>query len=409
MFQSTGRLMRLSVQHLSLAVLLALGIAILNFSPRCGFAGDKPSQPPARDAETPKETKAERPPFDLTYLPSDAVGVLAIRPNAIFADPAMEPLARMADKGLAQLRQLFQVPVGPKLSIKEIEQVIGHIELFGKKTEMTGLGLGLGLIVIRVAHDFDWLKLMRQLDPKTKEIHTKDAVYYKSHITNTAIGEQGMEVVYHLPDKRTIVFSTLDLRAAQKGKILRRIGPRPPFSWDKDWKHVEHDLIAFTQVNRQDSGASKKQLVEDPFPEWTRKATTMVAGMDWKEGIDFHAYLNCKDAAAAKQLRREIKALVAGMGQFQVSLIREATDPDGPASEQSEAVEASEPQEIDPASLPPEIALYMQLGKDLVKHARVTRRESTVRVHTTAKINIADMVKMLMFQFQYEAVQEKKP
>ena len=110
------------------------------------------------------------------------------------------------------------------------------------------------------------------------------------------------------------------------------------------------------------------------------------------DGIDFHAFLACKDRAATEQMMRDVKTLLAQLrrGPFQ-----EDVGQVEPASEQPRVVPESEPHEINLASVPPEIALQLQLSKDLMKHARVMRRESTIRVHTTAKITIANVMKML--------------
>ena len=67
-----------------------------------------------------KKAKSDRPPFDLTYVPDGASGVLALRPNAIFHDPAMKPLTRMANESMLSLADL-------KLPVQEIEQVVFYI------------------------------------------------------------------------------------------------------------------------------------------------------------------------------------------------------------------------------------------------------------------------------------------
>ncbi len=336
-----------------------------------------------QDTVSPVADKAERPAFELTYVPSDAIGVLAVRPNVIFRDPTMRPLARMADEALAEFLNLYKFPTDRKLPIEEIEQIVGFISPIpnGKAPRGVPPG-GASLVMIRAAHDFDWGKLMRQIDPKPEAIHWKGLVYYKCHLKGVSVAPKNAHFYYFIPDNRTLVIPPPGVfRAAENGKI----GPHPRFSWDKDWKRVEHDCFAVALDNRWTRGLSKEQMGETLgqawFVQFVQNATTMVGGMDWKDGIDFHAFLACKDGAIADQTRRKVKAYLTGM-QFMM----EQTSQSIPESEQEKVIPASVKQEID---------FQMQLWTDLMQHAHITRRESTIRLHTTAKINIVDVVKML--------------
>jgi hypothetical protein len=361
-FKSTYRWERFSL-HLSVAALFALSIAILELSLGRNLADDKPSRPPARDAGTPKEAKIERPPFDLTYVRPDAMGAIAIRPSAIFADPAMKPLARMADKGLAQLLKSLKLSADPKLSIESIQEIIGSIAIVpGDKKHGRDHSLAAGLTMIRVAHDFDWLKLMRQIDPKIEEVQQDGRVYYRSHFP------KGFECIspkatflFSMPDKRTVAFA--------QGKTSAH------FSWDVDWKRVEHDLIAVALDNRWAHGLSKQELEAAPFPcctDLVQYAATMVAGVDWKDGIDITAYLSSKDYVASDRIVKETKKLIA---QF-------LTDLD----------QSPEPEEV-PKDAREATAFQLKVYKELFEQVRVQQQGTTVRVHTRAKLKLADLAK----------------
>lgn len=367
MFQPAFRGMRALMRCHSLAMLLALSIAIPKLSPRCGFAGDKPTP----NTDTQNESKIERPPFDLTYLPSDAMGVIAIRPSVIFSDPAMKPLADMANQGLAQLRQFFKLPREPKLSIEDIEETIGNITI-KPDDKKHGLRLMAGLTMIRINHEFDWLKLMRQLDPKTEEVRHGDRVYYRSHFERL-LGEISATPPkatfgYFMPDKRTLAFlQEKTLPAFVNGKSVQR----PHFSWDADWKRVEHGLIAVAIDNRWAKELSKEQI--DCDPEWSsivQNTAAMVAGASCKDGIDLQAHLRGKDRAACDQIAKDIKAK---LGQLRREI---AQSPKDVPEDEADALDA----------------LWC---KQILEHVRIERCETAVRLHTMAKLNLADVVKCL--------------
>jgi hypothetical protein len=83
-------------------------LAFVLLSPVYGFGQDIGS------SKTPRSEKPaplpECPPFDLTYVPPDAIGVIALRPSAIFHDPAMKPLARLANRSLLMEMLLPYIP-----------------------------------------------------------------------------------------------------------------------------------------------------------------------------------------------------------------------------------------------------------------------------------------------------------
>ncbi|HTU16459.1 MAG TPA: hypothetical protein VMG10_00225 [Gemmataceae bacterium] len=399
MLRFTARWMGLSVRGFSLAMLLVLSIAIPNLSPRRGFAGDERSQSPTREAVKPKKAKAERPPFDLTYVPPYATGVIAVRPNAIFRDPAMKPLACMANQSpLVGMMLLPYIPFADlKLPVQEIEQVV----LYTMATPDTknASGFGFATVMIRTTHDFDWLKQMQHIDPETKQLHWGNQVYYRSH---QKLGKKGIfsdltispkaTFLYIIPDKRSLVLipSPSVLRAFRAAETTRSLH----FSWDKEWKHVEKCLIAWAADNRSGRAVSSNQFGDGPFPEWsmlTRKTTTMVAGLDWKDGIDLRAYLTGKDQSVRDQIVRDIKAMLANWPR----------DLDEASQELPEDKDLSK-------QARQEAAFELQLYNDLYKHASVTRRENTVCVHTMARLSISDLAKHFLCQWE-GPVQGKKP
>lgn len=385
MSQPTGRSIRLS-SRLFLVMRIALCIAMLNLLPCRGFAG-----------ETTKKPKGERPPFDLTYVPSDAMGVIAIRPSDVFANSAMKPLAGMANQGLAELRQYLKLSANPKLPIEDIEEIVAYISKLTSKTngKESTYGIMCKLVTIRAKHDFDWLKLMRQLDPKIEEIQHEGQVYYRSHypkLFGDVTPSSKATFCFFIPDKRTLAcLEGKTLTAFLSGQNIQR----PHFSWDENWERVEHGLIAVA-VDKRWADGMPKQMGDGWFPIWSslvRNAPPLVAGVDLMDRIDFQAFLTCKDKTAAKKMRRDVRDVLG--------LMRFAMDP---AAESIFEAESS-PQKSEPVSMSPETALQERLWDGLMKHTHVTRQENTVCVHTATKLTIIDLLKLFMF----DPPQQEKP
>jgi hypothetical protein len=320
-----------------------------------------PLSSPGQDAASPKP---EHPAFDVTYVPPQATGVVAVRPNVIFSDPAMRPLARLANEGLAQLLQLYQLPTEPKLPVEEIEQVVGCIWITTPKTSPLGKHtLMAAPVLIRTTHDFDWLKLMRQIDPKAEEVRCGGQVYYRSHPKMLPFMPPEATFCYFIRDRRTLVLpQENELRAILTGKPEAR----PRFSWDKDWKHVERGLFAVALDNGWARGQSAEEIGGEPWATvLTQNTATMVAGVSWSDGIVFKSFLGCKDAASAGETVQVLEKIRAGLS------------PSSPSQH-------------------PLGQIAFKLCKDLHDHAQVTREGNTVRLRTSARISVADMAKLFL-------------
>jgi hypothetical protein len=131
-------------------------------------------------------------------------------------------------------------------------------------------------------------------------------------------------------------------------------------------------------------------------PSLVRNAPRMAAGLEWTHGLDFPAFLTCKDGTAAKQLRPDVRDVLL--------MLRMAMDP---AWQYTFAAESSQ-QKVEPGSLPPEIALQERLWQNLMTHSHVTRQKNIVCVHTNAKINVADLVKMILSNPMSQKTPDKK-
>lgn len=358
--------------------------------------GQEPDQQAPKTAA--KKAEPDRPPFDLTYVPAEAVNVIAIRPNAIFHDPVMKPLARMVNESMLMEMLSPMVSLADlKLPIQDIEQIIIYQYVSSEGKDSTPSDpLLTGTVMIRVAHDFDWLKRMRRRDPDTEEVRHGDQVYYRSQVSFKKGGGFTDDIplppkskfCFVIADKRTLILPSLSqFHALRKGQSLQRTR----FAWAKEWKHVEQSLCAFAQKTQPRNRASKNQSHAelDSFEGWsaTRNVAAMVAGVDWKDGIDVRAYFTCKDGATAKKAKRDVEESITSLrAALESNAIEIST-----TSNKSETASAQTM-----AQLPPDAAFQTQFWKTIVNNAHVTQREDTVRVHTNAKIALSDVGKLLL-------------
>ena len=319
----------------------------------------------------------ERPAFDLTYVPPEATGVVAVRPSVIFGDPAMRPLAGRLNEALTQLLHVFQLPTEPQLPIEDIEQVVGFISIRPNTTPLLLRGrhtLTATLALIRTTHDFDWLKVFQQLDPDLEKIYCGGRVYYRSHPKFLKILSPDVSFCFFMPDKRTLALpQEKELRAMLTGKA----GVRPPFSWEKDWKHVEHGLFAGALDNRWASGLSAEEIGGEPQAvALTQQSATMVGGVDWSDGIVVKGFFGCKDDPAAG---RAMQLLQGGLRDARASFAREVRE-DPPPDEVGR--------------------MATKVFKDLLENAKVTRQGNTVCGRTHARVSVAEVARVLLERMQ---------
>jgi hypothetical protein len=124
---------------------------------------------------------------------------------------------------------------------------------------------------------------------------------------------------------------------------------------------------------------SKKQKNDDPFAELTaltQNLGTMAAGVDWKEGIDLQIYLDYKEPAATKRAIPELKTFLKLSRRDLVQ-----NSPDVPESPDT------------PESAREAVNFEAKLYEGLMDQVHLTRTESSVCVHTRAKLTLAEIAK----------------
>jgi beta-lactamase regulating signal transducer with metallopeptidase domain len=252
---------------------LALGVWTL---PAPVQGADEPAAAPK--AGPPATSPHVLPAFDLSYLPDDAMGVVAIHPAALFRRKGMGIYASQLN-ALKKLKGLDKAAGAPfsecPLSIEQIEQISGSVR-FGR-TVQQGKELGTFMVAyptIRTVGPFDWLTYLRSLWPSAVELREGSKVFYG--VKCPWLGPNLS--CFYAPDDRTVVMG----EEASIRRLLRRENPGvPEFARGADWKRVEHDLIAIAIDNHDEQikRATRKLTDEEEFGKFLDHSNRWVCGL----------------------------------------------------------------------------------------------------------------------------------
>ena len=204
-----------------------------------------------------KELAVEAPePFDLSYVPPDAKGVVCIRPSALLGLPGLKKDADAANKVIAEACKAAELSRALGLRVEEIAQVSVVVSI---KTDKEAKGLPSDVMIgtpamFRATKDFDWVKELKELLPGVKEARHGDHVIYQLPADGRLAEMNGGIMCCYVPDGRTIVFGTEEYLTRL---IERKPGDAP--AWAADFKRFERGLAAAIVLDNRD-GAWGREL-----------------------------------------------------------------------------------------------------------------------------------------------------
>lgn len=275
------------------AVLMALvavvGLAIAGVRGPGDHSQIAQAAPPAKDAivAKPPAGDSHKTAFDLSYVPSRAVAVIAVRPAQILARPGMEALAKVLNEGALQ-------PAGVKA--EKIEQI---------KLVITRLKAGLGgdsAAVIRYQEPIDW---KAQFGPTiiTRPVEATIAgkTYYHSDQ-----GEAATRPAFYLPDDRTIVVGPeIDVQRA-----IVESGKRQP-DWSQRWQQLATGqaavMVDLEAVGRAAGDEAKRQPAAAFAPIWEQGQRLFVSA-ELADQMDVTAKIDCGNDEGAKRVQETMQA-----------------------------------------------------------------------------------------------------
>jgi beta-lactamase regulating signal transducer with metallopeptidase domain len=304
------------------------------------------------DTVAPSADNSRRPPFDLSYLPSDIAGVVAVRPAEFFRRPGARVLVDPISAVIAEEFKEFSFPGEPVLRLEAIEQIVSWVNLTHSTKAPKGNQnqLILSPSLIRTEKSFDWKERMRTVVPDAKEIPYRGKSYFKG---KTKIIALGSEICYFIPDDRTLVLQSettiRHILDGQKGG--------PTFA---DWQRVEHGLFAAAV----DMHRVEKIIKEEGLLPQAGGIANLVFAADLHDSLTLRAFVTCVDNKTAE-------ALVT-------SVIMQIADWENKRGDKAAS-----------------ISFVDRLGQNLLKHAYVKQHGSEVRLRTQAAIDFAELGKLM--------------
>jgi hypothetical protein len=296
------------------------GSAVLLVGLTIGIAGLRgPVLRAAGGPQLPAGPAAVETPFELRYVPEGYDGVVAIRPAAMVRHGGMDRLARLVADALgpvlAQLTGQHDVDTSApgflRLDFKDVESVVTGVG-FGREEKEKGqqlhrLMVG-GVLTIRTAAPFDWLRYLRQWGVGFEEVRDNGRVFYK--ITGPLGPQLGpSDSCLYLHDDRTVVFGPL----GDVPRMAARAEPAAPaYLQGPDWDQVSRALFAVAIDNhdgkfpgRYDLGRTDDAVFLSLFPRVDR----WVLGLDDADPMAVRATATCRDGEASQAIARTIEGL----------------------------------------------------------------------------------------------------
>jgi Zn-dependent protease with chaperone function len=295
-----------------LVVLTALGASAVR-GPAQGPV-PVPPQPAAASAVGGGATDESMPPFDLSYVPPGAAGVLAIRPAALLGRPEMKPVVESWNRAFKAACQSVGLTPDFDIPFDTVEQIVAPIEL---KTytdeEMKKLyseqqlkenpprhAVMTSIAMVRLNRDVDGpaaLKALASLlavsqgqpgtteaslaaaDGKTVAVQVTEVKPGVFECRGPLFGPQPM--MCHVADRRTLVFSLVP------GQVPTR-DTEGAKRWGGVWKQVEQ--AGFVQIFDNRNGRWTDSLAQEPdfgpLAAVLGRPDHLALGVHWGEGVD---------------------------------------------------------------------------------------------------------------------------
>lgn len=276
---------------------------------------------------TAAEPRAEPEPFDLTYLPrplSEVGGIIAFRPAALFAHPALHPYVVTLNGLLGRGAGMYGIHGGGP-GVENIESAIlcGHITISitpntdpATKDERPNSMLvgGDGGFVVRTTKPYNWAAAVRRWFPAARADEYRGTVYQTVSLDPRAVPPPvaaflgALKTDLRFPcfaaDDRTLVFDSEDRIRGLIDRLKDRKRDSPPPWWEK----VSRATVAVAVDNRNKKWIGS--LPSSPAPELPYSSIELfktvdhfAVGMDFGSVTRFKVVATCRHQFAAKAAR----------------------------------------------------------------------------------------------------------
>jgi BlaR1 peptidase M56 len=358
---------------IALLVAIGLGAAALRIpSPIHGAETPPGTGKNAANLSAAMSTTSNTPTFDLTYLPSTAVGFVAIRPAAMSRLPACKP---QLDKINAFVAKHFPIAM-PK--IETVDQATIEVSIRPRDKSKNPYGrIMFGVAMLRTIDDFDWktaiksfYKQIDKFDSDLVEVRFYGKVYYKK--TKSSVPKLYGPESFYFPDARTVVW---DYEENLRQLLSRVTVSGPDIVRTDDWRKVDRGLIALAIDNRNQRwklDVNTDEPEDLPIAPLLQQASQWVIGVDGAGSSNLHAIARCGTNEKGQLLARTAESLLA---RARVAIGQAKLDP-----QEDDGIFTGD---------------GMRLVNDLLKACKVSREGKAVDVIAKSELPVADFLFVL--------------
>ncbi|HVC93271.1 MAG TPA: DUF1559 domain-containing protein [Pirellulales bacterium] len=300
---------------------------------------------------------------DLRYVPADAVGVLSVRPAAIFEQGEMKPLAEMFNQQLG-----LQATLGAPLDdIEEIIVVAAQFPMPGDG----GPNSPAQLVIWRSRAPRDWKTLMNRMVPEGVEATFGKFKYTKQKES------QGPRFAYSgfTPDDHTLVLAAEPLLRRVMLAAGKPDAGKP--DWAAAWQEMSKghatlmvDTVAFNRAAAPELKRAPQGAMIATFAPLWEQSKRLFVGLEVGNGVNLQSTLDCPTPEAAERVRATAEAALT----LAHNMLEKLGDQI-----------ASVPREETGAAL-----IIADLAAALVKEAKLTADGNAVHLQSETRIDVAD-------------------
>ncbi len=250
-------------------------------------------------------------PFDLSYLPADAIGIWAFRPAAAFRNPATRLSVDVLALMLFGQDLLGKNSAALGLHIGDLDELSGAVRILSNPKAPKGQqnSLVFNLCKVRTVRPFDWKGKLEKMCQGFQTISYAGTQYYKTAQPIFAFGNT--RLCFFTPDDRTIVFDTQE----NVRRLLDR-GPaaRPNGLWTEPWHQVERDVLALALNHRHPDLIRSLQAEhlerDEEFLDLIRDSSRSVWGIDFRDHFQLRIFAQCDTEAKARSWAARAKTAI---------------------------------------------------------------------------------------------------
>lgn len=345
------------------------------------FVGLAPWSAPAQDRgdrEAPAGERGGRAAFDLSFVPADAVAVVAGRPSALLAREEVRSLVEQLP-GFGEVQQRLGLrPEGIEQAVVVVYRRGPALDGPGRPAAATEY---LGLI-LRSSEPQDWKAMAGRLGPEVQAVETRSAgVTYFKLAGRHGPRSDGPAPCFYVADDRTVVLAAEPnlIRSIRRGDA-----EAGGFAWSDAWSEVAgSDMAAavdMTWVREQveamrRGGPGRLGPVELAFSPLWEETTAAAAGLDVSGGLGARLVATCGDEAGAGRVADTLRAVLT-LGR-------------NVATGLDELITQAPPQEAE------RVRTLFDRGRKALESAEVEREGPFVRFSASSDVPLGELIGLL--------------